>query len=71
MVNKHQAISEFCSEEDIILDLDADDWLIGNQVMKVINNAYQSHSDKWVIYFSSIFWEITQPSISSFGFIPD
>ena len=70
LANKHRAFSEFCSEKEIIVDLDADDWLIGNQVLKLINNVYQADADRWVIYFSNIFWETNQPKISNFGFIP-
>ena len=33
--NRHEAIHQFCQEDDIVLDIDGDDWLIGSQVLKV------------------------------------
>ncbi len=33
---------DFCLDGDIIIDLDADDWLIGNQVFQLVNSIYQA-----------------------------
>ena len=42
LANKIQAITEGCSEEDIIVDIDADDFFIGTQALNVLNSLYQS-----------------------------
>jgi hypothetical protein len=31
----------YCDENDIVIDLETDDWLIGNQVLQLINSLYQ------------------------------
>ena len=33
--NRHEAFHQLCREDDIVLDIDGDDWLIGSQVLKV------------------------------------
>jgi hypothetical protein len=38
-----------------VLDLDADDWLIGNQVFQVVNALYHD-SSLWACYFNNIFY---------------
>lgn len=43
LYNRDVAFDKYCNEDDIILDLDADDWLIGNQVFQLINALYQSN----------------------------
>lgn len=35
------------------MDLDSDDWLIGNQVFQIVNSIYQN-SDIWACYFNNI-----------------
>lgn len=32
----------YCQEGDIVVDIDADDWLIGNQVFQLVNSVYQA-----------------------------
>ena len=53
--NKYLTISNHCQEGSIVFDVDADDSLVGRQVMKVMNALYQS-SDNWFIY-SNFIWE--------------
>ena len=53
-----------------MLDIDGDDWLIGSQVLKVVNAVYQNDSSLWAAYFNSIFWEEGQPKPASEGGIP-
>jgi hypothetical protein len=36
------AIRNYCPDDSIVLDLDADDWIIGNQVFQLVNSIYQS-----------------------------
>lgn len=31
----------YCQEGDIIIDIDANDWLIGNQVFQLVNSLFQ------------------------------
>ena len=52
------------------MDIDGDDWLIGNQVLKVVNAVYQNDSSLWAVYFNNIFWEEKQPKLASEGGIP-
>ena len=47
--NKVLMVHKHCKEGSIVFDMDADDSLIGRQVMKLINACYQS-SDAWFIY---------------------
>lgn len=37
------------------MDVDADDWLIGKQVFKIISALYQN-ADTWAIYFNNIIY---------------
>ena len=39
--NKDSGIKENCPSGSIVLDIDADDGLLGRQVMKVLNVIYQ------------------------------
>ena len=47
-------IRNHCEERDIIFDIDADDSLIGRQVLNIINSLYQ-RTEKWFIYSNNIF----------------
>lgn len=51
----------FCGENDIIVDMDADDWLLGRQVFQLVNTVYQQGGnsynitegkDTWAVYFN-------------------
>lgn len=50
LANRNNGIRNYCGEDDIVLDVDADDVLIGMQVFKFINalfhdeNLWQSNS---------------------------
>ena len=53
----------FCGEDDIIIDMDSDDWLIGKQVFQLVNTVYQQggntynkseQTDTWAVYFDLI-----------------
>ena len=48
-----------------MLDIDADDELIGRQVMKLMNALYQS-SDQWLIY-SNFIWPINGKYTAGFS----
>ena len=47
--NKFLTVHDHCEEGSIVFDVDADDSLVGRQVMKLMNALYQS-SGKWFIY---------------------
>lgn len=42
LYNRYIAVKDYCKSGDIVVDIDADDWLIGNQVFQLINTAYQA-----------------------------
>lgn len=42
--NRNNAIRNQCSENDIVLDVDADDALIGSYVLQFINTVYHNES---------------------------
>lgn len=39
--NRDLGIRKYCREDDIVIDADADDWLIGRQVFQLVNTLYQ------------------------------
>lgn len=39
--NKDSAIKENCESDDIVVDFDLDDMLVGRQVLKIMNAVYQ------------------------------
>ena len=50
LANKNSMIRYHCNNEnDIIYDIDADDYLLGRQFFKVLNTIYQK-GDYWLVY---------------------
>jgi hypothetical protein len=49
MENIYRAITEYCSEDSVVLNLDGDDELIGRNVLKIFNANYQ-RTNMGVIY---------------------
>lgn len=47
--NIHQAITNHCNPEDIVLLVDGDDWLPDNEVLSKVNAYYNAH-ECWVMY---------------------
>lgn len=43
--NRHYANANLCQDGDIIVDLDTDDYLIGNQVFQLVNTMYQKGNE--------------------------
>lgn len=50
-----------CQDGDIIIDLDTDDYLIGNQVFQLVNTFYQKgqyyngkHEDIWSLFLNYV-----------------
>ena len=54
LANRNNAIRNYCSEDDIIIDIDADDELIGNYIFQLYNSLYQTNPDKWLIYSNTL-----------------
>lgn len=52
--NKDSGIKENCPPDSIVLDVDADDGLVGWQVMNVLNAIYQGEESPWVVYSNFI-----------------
>jgi hypothetical protein len=42
-------INRFCNPDDIVVFLDADDYLVGSQALKIINSKYVD-PNIWVVY---------------------
>jgi hypothetical protein len=64
------AIQNYCPQDSIVLDLDADDWIIGNQVFQLVNSIYQFGKlyknmkyDIWALYLGHIIYQPHCPCI--------
>jgi glycosyltransferase involved in cell wall biosynthesis len=42
LYNRNYGVMTYCRDGDIVVDVDADDWLIGNQVLQLVNSIYQA-----------------------------
>ena len=49
MANKNNAIKNYCHDDEIIVDIDSDDELVGKQVFKFLNAVYQ-RDDPWLAF---------------------
>ena len=67
LANRFKAITKYCNEDEIIIDIDADDELIGVQVLKLFNAMYQSKPDVWFVYTNNIPFQqsIRQPLVGT------
>lgn len=61
LYNRYFGIKNYCQQGDIVVDIDADDWIIGNQAFQLINSIYQAGNfynghkyDVWCAYFNHI-----------------
>lgn len=50
MGNRDVGTRKFCKDGSIIVELDADDFLIGKQVFNVLNRVYQNNQNIWFLY---------------------
>jgi len=50
--NLYEAVYR-CSDEEIVMCLDGDDWLANSNVLKIVNQAY-SHQDVWLTHGTMI-----------------
>lgn len=55
LANKDIMIRNYCQKGDIVIDIDADDFLLGRQVLKLFNILYY-RTEKWVIYSNYIYY---------------
>lgn len=42
LYNRNYGIINYCQEDDIVIDIDTDDWIIGKQVFQLVNAIYQT-----------------------------
>lgn len=54
LYNRHKTIKNNCRPGDIVLDLDSDDWLIGNQVLNTLSHLFQNDQSLWLFYSNII-----------------
>lgn len=52
LANRNQGIRKYCHKDSIVLDVDADDAIIGRQAFRFVNAIYHN-SDVWM--FNSVF----------------
>lgn len=45
----HFFMRKYCKENEVIVNIDADDALIGHQVLKVVSHVYQAE-EVWFMY---------------------
>ena len=55
--NRYKAVTQYCKEDEIVIDLDADDELIGCQVIKIFNMMYQSKRNVWLAYSNHLTYD--------------
>ena len=70
--NRDISIRDYCDEDDIIVDIDSDDFLIGVYAFQMINTFYQRYPDMWTVYFTCIYHSSKyKTEIIDIGPIPD
>ena len=55
--NRYKAVTQYCKEDEIVIDMDADDELIGCQVIKLFNMLYQSKEEVWLAYSNHLTYD--------------
>jgi glycosyltransferase involved in cell wall biosynthesis len=63
LFNRHYANMNYCKDDDIVVDLDSDDWLIGRQAFQLVNSLYQTgkmyngeHQELWSAFLDFIIY---------------
>lgn len=61
LYNRNFGVVDYCKDGDIVVDMDADDWIIGNQVFQLVNTIYQKgnvykgkREELWLAYMTNI-----------------
>ena len=52
--NRDLATRKICKNDSIIVEIDADDYIIGRQVFNVYNTYYREHPETWFMYSNYI-----------------
>lgn len=55
--NRYDSLVNHCSEDDIVLDVDADDELVGNKVFQLVNTLYRRNKNVWAVYLNHFYRE--------------
>lgn len=61
-------VNKYCRDDDIVVVIDADDGIIGKQVLKIINSVYKTPSI-WYTYTKFILTHPKNLSDCSKGFV--
>lgn len=69
--NRDLATRKLCKNNSIILEIDADDYLIGRQVFNLYNTYYQEHPNLWFMYSNYIYIKEDQPTKGKNKKIPE
>jgi len=62
MANTYMAYHTYCEDDEIVVELDGDDWLSHNEVLSKINDLY-SRNDIWMTYGHFMEWPTGRPQI--------
>lgn len=49
LANVYFWMRKYCNEDDIVVNIDGDDRLIGSQVLQILNSVYKN-SNYWYVY---------------------
>jgi len=55
LYNLFHAIHTYCHDDDIIVEVDGDDWLLGKDVFEYLNTIYQT-TQTWMTYGGFVMW---------------
>ena len=55
----------FCDQDDIVIDVDSHDFLVGRQVLKLVNALYHRKPETWVLYLNNFSFQGIKPKVSS------
>ncbi len=56
MANHYKAVHR-CDDNEIIVQLDGDDWFAHPHVLELVNTIYSTHTlDTWITYGGGVFW---------------
>ncbi len=58
MANHYKAVC-YCADDEIVVHLDGDDFLIDKNVLKVVNTIYSTH-DAWLTYGQASLWPLLE-----------
>lgn len=53
--NIYKVVNNYCKSDEIVVQLDGDDWFYGNDVLSYLNNVYKD-SNTWLTYGQFSYW---------------